>query len=263
MRFKLFFFLIILMSSCNKKADYNHIQVIGHGGMGLVHMMSIYHDNSFEAVELALQFPGINGVEVDVQMDLDGELWLCHDIDLSSVLGVEGSIPLYHTEFLEQQSYQTFYNEKLCKLREVIPLFNSSQQLFIDIKSYNQLSEIIVDPLLFKQALDSIFYDAECQVSVILVNGEWVPDFVFNYDTYLDTDSKSIMDSYLSLYPELAGLVVPYGSLLKNEIKEYKDQNWKVFLYEMRSPRGIRMALRKNPTGILPDDIRRALIEAR
>ena len=251
------------MSSCIKKEDYNHIQLIGHGGMGLQHIMSVYHDNTFEAVELALQFPGMNGVEVDVQMDLDGELWLCHDLDLYSSIGVAGSIPQYHTEFLEQQSYQTIYKEKLCKLKDVITLFDSSKHLFIDIKSYNQSSGISVDPLLFKQALDAVLSDAECQVSVILVNGGWVPDFVFNYDTYLDTDSKLIMDSYLNLYPELAGLVVRYASLSKSDIQAYMDQNLQVFLYDIRSVSRIRMALDKNPTGLLPDDIRRALIEAR
>jgi len=263
MRYRYFLVFILILCSCQKRGDYDQIQIIGHGGMGLGHLMAIYHDNTFESVELAMQFSGVNGVEVDVQMDLDGELWLCHDTDLSSSLGVEGSIPEYHTAFLEEQSYQTLQREKLCKLRDIIHLFNSSEHLFIDIKSYNPSSGIIVDPVQFKEALDAVLFEAECQTSVILVNGSWVSFFVYDYQTYLDTDSKTIMDSYLSSYPQMAGLFVRYETLSRNEIQEYLNQNWQIYLYEIRSVKKIRMALEKRPTGILPDDLRRALIEAR
>jgi len=263
MIYRCFLVFILFLSSCQKRGDYDQILIIGHGGMGLDHLMSIYHDNTFESVELALEFSGVNGVEVDVQMDLDGELWLCHDTDLSLSLGVDGSIPEYHTEFLEEQSYETIRKEKLCKLRDVIHLFDDSDQLFIDVKSFNPSSGIIVDPMLFKEALDAILMEAACEISVILVNGSWVSYFVDDYQTYLDTDSKSIMDSYLSSYPQLAGLVVRYESLSRTEIQDYLNQNWQIYLYEIRSVKRIRNALEKRPSGILPDDIRRALIEAR
>ena len=263
MRFKRFLFVLIVIVSCTKKNDYGHIMVIGHGGMGLDQIMSIYHDNSFESIDLALQFPGINGCEVDVQMDFDGELWLCHDVDLSSALGVDTSIPECHTLFLEELVYQTIHEEKLCKLRDVIHLFDNSMHLFVDLKSYDQSSGIIVDPALLKEALDDALIGAVCQVSVILLNESWLPCFVSNYQTYLDADTKSSMDSNLSLYPELSGFVVRSEVLSGSEIEEYKSQGYKVFLYEMRSPKGIRMALDKNPNGIIPDDIRRALVESR
>ena len=69
MYFRIIFFLLFLVSSCQKRNEYAHIEVIGHGGMGLGNITSIFHDNSFESVDLALQFPGVDGVEVDVQMD--------------------------------------------------------------------------------------------------------------------------------------------------------------------------------------------------
>ncbi len=263
MRFKVFLFAFLFITSCKKKSDYQHILVIGHGGMGLEQIMSIYHDNSYEAIDLALQFPGVNGAEVDVQMDLDGELWLCHDINLSDALGVDTSIPKCNTQFLEGLAYQTIYNEKLCKLRDVIHLFENSMQLFVDIKSYDPSSGIIMDPSLFKEALDAVLVGSNCQANVILLNNAWVPYFSSDYQTYLDTDSKSSIDTYLNSYPELAGLVVRYELLSKIEIQDYKAQGYNVFLYEMRSPKGIRMALNKNPNGIIPDDIRRALIESR
>ena len=39
------------------------------------------------------------------------------------------------------------------------------------------------------------------------------------------------------------------------------NQDWEIYLYNIRSVNKIRKALEKRPTGILPDDIRRAVIE--
>ncbi len=263
MCFRAIIFLLFIVSSCHKRNDYTHIEVIGHGGMGLGSITSIYHDNSFESIDLALQFPGVNGVEVDVQMDLDGELWLCHDIDLNEELGVDGAIPHLHTEFLEQQEYQTLYNEPLCKLRELFPLLDSSQILFVDIKSYDQSSGIDIDPVLFKESLDEVLAGFDCRVKLIIRDGEWISSFVSSYDTFLDTDSKSAIELYSDLCPELYGVVARTGAFSKSDIQQFKNQNLEVYLYEMRSPYTIREALEKDPTGILPDDLRRALIESR
>ena len=263
MHFRFFVFLLLIVSSCRKENEYIHIQVIGHAGMGLGNITSIYHDNSFESVDLALQFPGINGVEVDVQMDLDGELWLCHDIDLNEELGVDGVIPLLRTEFLEQQEYQTLYNEPLCKLKKLFSILDSSQVLFVDIKSYDESSGIYVDPFLFKESLDEVLSSFDCQIKLIIRDGEWISSFVSSYDTFLDTDSKSAIQLYKNLYPELYGVVARTEAFNTSYIDQLKSQNLDVYLYEMRSPYTIRKALEKKPNGILPDDIRRALIESR
>ena len=251
---------ILFITSCHKQENYADIQIIGHGGMGLNHLMSIYHDNSFESIELVMQYTGVDGVEVDVQMDLDGELWLYHDIDLSSC-GVEGSIPEYNTEFLEELNYQTMKKEKLCKLRDILYLFDSSKTLFIDIKAYPQSIGIVVDPIEFKNSLNNVISNEECQIGVITVNASWIAHFVNDYPTYLDSDSKSVIDNYFSLYPQLAGLFVQYETLSRDDIQHYMNQDWKIYLYNIRSVNKIRKALEKRPTGILPDDIRRAVIE--
>ena len=46
---------ILFTTSCHKEENYADVQIIGHGGMGLNHLMSIYHDNTFESIELAMQ----------------------------------------------------------------------------------------------------------------------------------------------------------------------------------------------------------------
>ena len=70
--------LLLMLFSC-EKTEYNEIEIVGHAGMGLDMQNSIYHDNSLEAIQLALSYGGSNGVEVDVQMDNEGCLWLFHD----------------------------------------------------------------------------------------------------------------------------------------------------------------------------------------
>ena len=250
MCFRIIVFILIISSSCQKGNDYTHIKVIGHGGMGLGSITSIYHDNSFESVDLALQFPGVDGVEVDVQMDLDGELWLCHDIDLNEELGVEGAIPFLHTEFLEQQEYQTLYSEPLCKLRELFSILDSSKILFIDIKSYDESSGIFVSPVLFKQSLDEVLSAFNCQVKLIIRNGEWISTFVSSYHTFLDTDSKSAIQLYSDLHPDLYGVVARNEVFNKNYIDQLKSQNLEVYLYEMRSPFTIREALENIQQGL-------------
>ncbi len=264
MRFKIILFLAVLsVCACRKKENYSNIYIIGHGGMGLDNITSVYHDNSFESIDLALQFPGVNGVEVDVQMDLDGELWLCHDVDLNDALGIEGVIPLLHTEFIEQQHYQTLYNEPLCKLRQLSNVLESPQVLFIDIKSHSASHQYNVNPILFKQSLDEVLSLFDCEIKLILRDAEWIASFVSDYDTFLDTDSKSVIQLNQNLYPNLFGVVAPTDAFNAQYIDQLKNQNLDVYLYEMRSPLTIRKSLEKNPTGILPDDLRRALIESR
>ena len=62
-----------VLSNSDKKAQYDRF---GHAGMGMDIAYSIYHDNSEEAIDLALSLPSINGVEMDVRMSKDGTLWL-------------------------------------------------------------------------------------------------------------------------------------------------------------------------------------------
>ena len=113
----------------------------------------------------------------------------------------------------------------------------------------------------FKNSLNSVISDLECQIGVITVNASWIAHFVNDYPTYLDSDSKSAIDNYFSLYPQMAGLFVRYETLSRDDIQHYMNQDWKIYLYNIRSVNKIRKAIEKRPTGILPDDIRRAVVE--
>ena len=263
MNFKVIFFLVLTLISCSKNEDFDHIKVIGHGGMGVEHQMSIYHDNTLESVSLALQFPGLNGVEVDVQMDLDGTLWLYHDLELDTETSGEGCIGSLHSDSIMELNYTTIYGEKLCKLDQIVSLMDSSQVLFVDVKSFNSCAGLVQNPELFIESLNNELSDAKCEVRTVVSNTEWLPYFIPYYPTYYNSDQPIEIENNINEHLGLAGLVIRYSEVTESQVRDYKNQGLKVFLYEMRSPAGIRSALHKNPNGIIPDDIRRALIESR
>jgi hypothetical protein len=63
-----------------------------------------------------------------------------------------------------------------------------------------------------------------------------------------------------SQFPLVEGYVVKNKDFNLDEIQVIKN-NKKVYIFEMRSPKGIRSALRKKPNGLITDDIRATLIE--
>jgi glycerophosphoryl diester phosphodiesterase len=144
--------IFLILFSCEKDS-YHHILIFGHAGMGLSMQNSIYHDNSFEAVELCLSIPGSNGVEVDVQMDRDGCLWLYHDEHLDDKTNLTGCINDCSTSKLETAYYKTLKKEKLVKLNTIISILNNDQKLFLDIKSTNACSGNLIETIQFLERI--------------------------------------------------------------------------------------------------------------
>jgi hypothetical protein len=65
----------------------------------------------------------------------------------------------------------------------------------------------------------------------------------------------------MNLIYTISGYVVRNSDFDKNEIELIKNANKDLFIFEIRSPKGIRSALNKNPDALITDDIRAALIE--
>ena len=162
MHFRLLYILVLLFLSCSKKEDFSEVQVIGHAGMGLNMPNSIFHDNSMEAIELALTIPGSNGVEIDVQMDLNGRLWLFHDELLNKETNGTNCISSNTSEYLKTLRYNSLKQEKLAELSQ-IP-FNEFQgkSFFLDLKTWNKCSESSVSAEDFKAALLAINLPNKC-----------------------------------------------------------------------------------------------------
>jgi hypothetical protein len=108
--------LLLLVTGCGKKEDFRSVLLVSHAGMGLNIQNSIYHDNSREALDMACSMIGCDGVEVDVQLSKDGELWLYHDATLESESNGEGCVPELTRDELEDIRYNSVHKEKLCPL---------------------------------------------------------------------------------------------------------------------------------------------------
>lgn len=256
--YKILVFIFVL--SCSKR-NYNYISVIGHAGMGLSMENSIYHDNTKEAVKLCLSLPNSNGVEVDVQMDKEGCLWLYHDEFLDDISSLNGCLNDKTSKELELAYYKTLKKEKLIKLSQILPLIGKKQKIFLDIKNRNMCSNSPIDFSLFRESLSNTLSIDSAQIVLIVSDLVWLKTLNEKYTVLFNSDNFSTCYNILLENPQTQGIVIRNKSIEKSQIEEIKALDKEVYLFDIRSPKGNRQAFDKNPTGIITDDIRAALIE--
>jgi glycerophosphoryl diester phosphodiesterase len=251
---------ILFLFSCSKKPELT-AAIFGHAGMGLSMENSIYHDNSKEAIELCLAMPKSDGVEVDVQMDKQGCIWLYHDEFLDNITSINGCVNEKTTSELEEAHYKTLKKEKLVKLKDIISLVGPNQKLFLDIKNRNSCSNTPISFDLFNSSLENVISGDNSNIILILSDINWLKTLNESYNSCFSTDNYSEGYNLLNQDPKIQGLIIRNKEIESNQIKQLKTIGKVVYLYDIRSPKGNREALRKNPEGIITDDIRSALIE--
>jgi glycerophosphoryl diester phosphodiesterase len=256
-----YFILSFVLLACHKSEERKQVLVYGHAGMGLSVDHSIYHDNSAEAVALALNLPTANGVEVDVRMSKDGTLWLYHDEFLDAESTGMGCISDKWDVEIEQLTYRTLKKERLVKLMDVLPLLSPDQHLFIDLKHFNSCRKERVDFEELQQALLTQIGANATHISLICAYEYWINDLSEIVEVLYSTDDINEGKFLLNKYTNLKGLVVRNTNLNAADVKDIKELNREIYLYDIRSLKGIKQALGKCPTGIFADDLRNALVE--
>lgn len=251
-------FVFLLLASCRKKEDFSSVLLISHAGMGLEIQNSFYHDNSLESVETACSMFGCDGVEVDVQLSSDGELWLYHDETLDSETNGTGCIPERTTSYLSNITYKTIHKEKLCRLLSISDVQLFGKELFLDLRHLNFCSDTLVsiDKMISRLSQLSILKD---KIWIVTNNKSWLiplKEAGFRVVFQLDSQTNSFSDATLA-----DGFIVRNMLISFDQVRSIQKAGKKLFIFELRSPRGIRAALRKQPDGILSDDIRAAIIE--
>jgi glycerophosphoryl diester phosphodiesterase len=254
-------FLLCVLFACTKSEEVKNILVFGHAGMGLEMDNSIYHDNSKEAVSLALNLPTSNGVEVDVRLAADGTLWLYHDELLEAETNGEGCVSDLSEPELSKFTYQTLKHEKLVKLVDALALLREDQILFIDLKEFNSCQNQRVNFHELKDALNTQIGMNSNRVKIICSYEYWLNELTQVYEVLFSTDDVPYGKKILTKYSALEGLVIRNAVINSTDVKWIKEQDRTVYLYDIRSLRGIRKAYAKNPTGIFSDDLRNALEE--
>jgi glycerophosphoryl diester phosphodiesterase len=260
------FLVIIILSSCGKAKEYPDTPVIGHAITGLYNPESIYHDNTREAFEYALLFSDLAGVEVDVQLSLDGTLWLYHDIDLSSQTDFSGSIGSKTDEELENIKYNSFHRESLVRLDQIVfPSHRQDMIFYVDLKYYNTVE---FDTLAANKVINSLkSFEANnpsfMNLKLILRDLSYLNYFEQNGFTALYSDAISYQDASnkKSTYPLLDGVFVKNQGITKDEVQQLKSIDLEIIIFELNSVFSIREAKSKLPNAILPIDFKKALKE--
>jgi glycerophosphoryl diester phosphodiesterase len=261
MRLIKLFILFVALSSCGKKESFSG-SVVGHGCMGLEILNSVYHDNSKEAFDLATGLNGSGGVEVDLQLSLNGTIWLFHDDDLLKETGKSGCVSGYTDEQLHEMRYKSLHKERLVRLIDLDLNRLKGKQLFLDLRHFNQCESIFYDPQDWLTALGQIDISGEVEVFVVLSRNNWASTFKnAGYNVLLSVFDDNDLASSILLMNSIDGIMVKNSLVNKEDVDNIRSIGKKVFIFEMRAPKSIRKAMAKDPDGVVSDDLRAAIIE--
>src|SRR6218665_3558287 len=257
-----FFTIILILTgifSCEKKDRYPEIKIFGHAGDGIDISSAPYQENTTQAIEYALNYPEISGVEVDVQWSKDGTPWLYHDEDLSLQTNGEGKIRDKTDQELMAIKYKGLNNEKLTKLVDIISLIGS-KTLILDFKS-SAVGSLLSLQEVQDGLAEFVSLSSNLDVSVVLQNMDYASYFQsLGWDIYLNANSVS--DYYtIPQWENSIGCCVSNSSVAENEVQDLHANDKKVIIFSARAPKTIRKALKKHPDMFLADDIRATLIE--
>ncbi|TNE53365.1 MAG: hypothetical protein EP338_12585 [Bacteroidetes bacterium] len=251
-----------VLSGCRKGNANPQVELIGHAGNGLNRSNSLYHANSYEAIKHALELDGASGVEVDVQLGADGSLWLYHDPQLDSETDSEGCISEKTGEELSGITYKGIQGENLCSLKRLAVWEGPQKTLFLDLRHLNACENQYVSSVKMRQEIEELL-DGGGTYRVILItsNEAWVPELKKGpFEVYFSSPTVNFAKELLLSYPQLDGLVLKNKAVEKEDVDWFREQKKKVAIFEVRSPKGIRKALRKGADFLISDDLRAAVI---
>ena len=138
----LIIFLFFLFTSCVKNSSVTpvvtvppqetDVQFIGHKGGGSTGYNYHYIENTLPSIINGLQT--LNGAEVDLQMSLDGTIWIYHNEDISSQscdTSFHHCILLLHDSVISKVHLcELGLTDRLYKLSELIDYWNSTSNGF-------------------------------------------------------------------------------------------------------------------------------------
>ena len=244
--------LLLVLWGCSK-VNNSTTKIFGHAATGLQNPNAIYHDNSMDAIRYACALPGCSGVEVDVRMDAEGKLWLFHDELLDDETNLSGSVEEMTTDKLTSGHYSTLKKEPLLRLDEAITAL-SQEYTFLDLKipGISKAQEL-------KASLLALDFDTT-KFALIVSSWSYVDVFKQDFQVFLSINEITDLTSeMLENEPGLRGVCIRSAQITREEINFLKSINKEVITYEVRSPKGIKAGLNKNPSYLLTDDLKLTL----
>ena len=237
MRFIKILSVFILFSSCEKVYVDANTKIIGHAAMGLNSSSSIYANNSLEAIKLALSFSGCDGIELDLQLDNTGKLWLYHDEFLSSYTNANGCINDMESSALSEVFYQTIHHEKLVKFDLELIKLVAGKTIFLDLRHLNPCTLQYIDFQLIKQALENLGIAEKDNFICITNRLELLNELSDDFTVFFATDVISYGLQILTDYSACAGLVIRNVSITASDVAAIHLLGKEVVIFEVRSPK--------------------------
>jgi glycerophosphoryl diester phosphodiesterase len=212
--------IILLFAYCQKtdlsevsNLRSGEIAIIGHGGMGFQSPDVNLPANSFESITKAVENYQADGVEVDVQMSVDGTLYLYHDNRLQTLTDCLGclyqwkDIELVDCQYVSGFAFQQNNNRGLVKLQAILERFGQldpKPTIFLDLKTspdcpntfeYRDFEDQYIESLL--SLIDQ--FDGEdwiipesASLDLLRTLKERQPDLRLNYFSIIDEASVEI-----------------------------------------------------------------------
>lgn len=262
MRYNILFILLAILAGC-KKSKFTNMDIYGHAGNGLNIENSIYKNNTSEAIKFALETEGVKGVEVDVQLSADGDLWLFHDDQLNAETEGNGCISDKSFDELNALHYKSVHKEKLVRLKDLPFDTYGNKSFLIDARHYRGCDYSPINYQLFVQELKSIVLaNPNCEFIVLSKYNGWVSEFKNeNFQVFCEINALNDFYKLNDIGLNCDGVIVKNSNCSKSDVEIIHGNNKKVFIFEVRAPKSIKEALKKGANGIITDDIRATLIE--
>lgn len=253
MRLISLFIPLFFVIGCSKRSD-SSTQIFGHAATGLNISNAIYHNNTREAIEYALSLPQCSGVEVDVRLDANGQLWLFHDETLEASTDLSGAVETSTTAYLASGRYRSLKQESLAALTSDLVNVLYKGKTFLDIKGSSVTN---IDSL--RVSLMSLNLDTS-KFQIIVPNLAYFDGLKSYFPTFLVLhDFSDLSSGFLENEPELRGICIRNEKITREQVNFLKSIHKKTIIYEVRSPKGIRSALEKDPAFLLTDDLKLTL----
>jgi len=254
--------LVWLCLGCSKQNVDIDVPILAHAGQGIYNPQGYFHDNSKEAIEYALSFRELDGIEMDVQLSADGTFWLFHDQFLENSTSGTGQICEKSDQELQGLTYRSLKKEKLVKLSEIeFEKYSTEKVIFLDIKTIVGCTydSSFVDELLTIVSDLPLFQLPQYDVKLILNNTTFSHAFhAQGYKLYTDVISFEEAKSDFSNYP-YEGCYIRNQNINKTQIQQLTALDKKVIIFGVRTLYSIQEAKSKLPSYLLVEEFKKAI----
>jgi glycerophosphoryl diester phosphodiesterase len=255
-----------------KNLNNNRIQIIGHGGSGFQSINNQLPHNSFTSVVNAVEQLGTDGVEIDIQISKDGNIFMYHDEKLHTMTDCDDCLYNHDAEYIKKCRFKNnfdvniFTNEKVTPLEEVVVRFSQRKIkpiILLDVKTIlacaggantetsirTNMSNAIAALIIKHSAWDWIYVESD-DVQLLQKVRQLNPNI--KCILYQPISSETIQ---VAKENNFFGFVCSNVTTSADQVQMAHNANLFVVLFSVKSRDGVMEAIKKNPDFIETDSI--------